>query len=272
VAQIDEEALPSYSGYETIEFSREGDVLNVRFANPDSEMNVVDGRMHAELVRVFADLKNETSARAIVIHGSARAFSAGGDFRWMREQNPSTYRFLRNEGKQIVWNALDIEVPVVAAVSGPAIGLGATLALLCDVVVMSESATIGDPHVAVGLVAGDGGAVLWPMLVGPIQAKRYLLTGESLTGAQAAEIGLVSECVADDQFDEAVARWARRLAKGAPLAIAYTKLAVNQLIKQSMATAFDYSTALEVLTFASSDHAEALSAIEEERKPNFEGK
>lgn len=272
MTQTHHEAVPSYGGYETVEFSREGDVLHVRLANPDSELNVVDARAHAELARLFSELRDESEARVIVLRGSAKAWSAGGDFRWMRDQNPSTFRSLRHEGKQIVWNALDIEVPIVAAVSGPAIGLGATLALLCDVVVMSESATIADPHVAVGLVAGDGGAVLWPMLIGPIQAKRYLLTGEPLTGVQAAKLGLVTECVADDQIEDAVERWARRLADGAPLAISYTKSAVNQLIKQSMATAFDYSTALEVLTFASSDHAEALRAIDERRKPRFEGR
>lgn len=167
--------------FNTIEVVRKNDILHVTLANPHNAVNAVDGPMHRELGRLFEQLKNERAARAVVLTGSGTAFSAGGDFAWMREQGPDTLRNLRNEGKQLVWNALDVEVPIVAAVNGPAVGLGATLALLCDVVVMGESATIADPHVKVGLVAGDGGAVLWPMLIGPIQAKRYLLTGSALT-------------------------------------------------------------------------------------------
>ncbi|WP_405864560.1 enoyl-CoA hydratase/isomerase family protein [Streptomyces sp. NBC_00005] len=258
--------------FNTIEVVRKNDILHVTLANPHNAVNAVDGPMHRELGRLFEQLKNERAARAVVLTGSGTAFSAGGDFAWMREQGPDTLRNLRNEGKQLVWNALDVEVPIVAAVNGPAVGLGATLALLCDVVVMGESATIADPHVKVGLVAGDGGAVLWPMLIGPIQAKRYLLTGSALTGPDAERLGLVTECVPDSELAERAHAWAHRLASGASVAISYTKVAVNQMIKQAMTTAFDYSTALEVLTFVSADHKEALDAMEQKRKPEFQGR
>jgi enoyl-CoA hydratase len=264
--------MGSYEGYEAIRFERIGDVLLVTLANPRNPLNAVDGEMHAELMRLFADLRAEREARAVVLAGSGRAFSAGGDFGWMSGIQPSDLAEMRREGKQIVWSLLDVEVPIVAAINGPAIGLGATLALLCDAVFMAETAKIADPHVQVGIVAGDGGAVAWPLAVGPAVAKRYLMTGDPLGAQEAQRLGLITHVVpADDLQAEALA-FAERLAAGAPLAVRYTKLAVNQLVKQALATAFDYSTALEVLTFASEDHREALRALSAKEQPRFAGR
>jgi enoyl-CoA hydratase len=136
---------------------------------------------------------------------------------------------------------------------------------------MADDAKLSDPHVRVGIVAGDGGAVAWPLAVGPAVAKRYLLTGDSLTAADAQRLGLINDVVPADRLQEAALAFAERLALGAPLALRYTKLAVNQLVKQAMTTAFDYSTALEVLTFASADHREALRALSEKQEPRFSG-
>ena len=264
--------MAEYSDYSSIRFDRLGDVLKVTLANPRNELNAVDGEMHDELRRLFEELKTERSARAVLLTGSGRAFSAGGDFNWMTTVDSAGLYELRREGKQIVWNLLDVELPIVAAINGPAIGLGATLALLCDVIYMAETATVADPHVRVGIVAGDGGAVIWPLALGPAVAKRYLMTGDSLTAADAERLGLINEAVPAGELDEKALAFAQKLAAGAPLAVRYTKLAVNQLIKQSLATAFDYSTALELVTFVSADHQEALRAIREKRKPRFEGR
>jgi enoyl-CoA hydratase len=261
-----------YAGYSSIRFERLGDVLRVTLANPRNELNAVDGEMHDELRRLFEELKTERHARAVVFTGSGRAFSAGGDFRWMSSVKPANLYEMRREGKQIVWNLLDVELPIVAAVNGPAIGLGATLALLCDVIFMADSATVADPHVRVGIVAGDGGAAIWPLALGPALAKRYLMTGDSLTAADAARIGLVNAAVPAGELQDQALAFARRLAEGAPLAVRYTKAAVNQIVKQALTTAFDYSTALELVTFVSEDHQEALQALREKRKPRFEGR
>jgi enoyl-CoA hydratase len=264
--------MSRYEGYDAIRFERLDDVLRVTLANPRNELNAVDGEMHAELMRLFDELRGEREARAVVLTGSGRAFSAGGDFGWMSGIRPSDFAEMRREGKQIVWSMLDVELPIVAAVNGPAIGLGATLALLCDVIFMADTAKIADPHVQVGIVAGDGGAVAWPLAVGPAVAKRYLMTGDALGADEAQRLGLITHAVAaDDLQDEALA-FAQRLSAGAPLAIRYTKLAVNQLVKQALATAFDYSTALEVLTFASEDHREALRALSAKERPRFTGR
>lgn len=264
--------MSDYEGYDAIGFERIGDVLRVTLANPRNKINAVDGDMHAELRRLFAELKGEDVARAIVLTGSGRAFSAGGDFDWMSGTRPEDLADMRREGKQIVWNLLDVEVPIVAAINGHAIGLGATLALLCDVIFMADGAKLGDPHVQVGIVAGDGGAVAWPLAVGPAVAKRYLLTGDAMTAAEAERLGLVNHVVTGDDIQDEALAFAQRLAAGAPLAIRYTKLAVNQLVKQALATAFDYSTALEVLTFASDDHREALRALSAKEQPRFAGR
>ena len=137
---------------------------------------------------------------------------------------------------------------------------------------MADTAKLADPHVQVGIVAGDGGAVAWPLAVGPAVAKRYLLTGDAMSAEQAERFGLVNHAVAADALQDEALAFAQRLAEEAPLAVRYTKLAVNQLVKQAMSTAFDYSTALEVLTFASEDHREALRALGEKQQPRFEGR
>jgi enoyl-CoA hydratase len=264
--------VDEYAGYSSIRFERVGDVLRVTLANPRNELNAVDGELHDELRRLFEELKTERRARAIVLTGSGRAFSAGGDFRWMSGVKPEHLYEMRREGKQIVWNLLDVELPVVAAVNGPAIGLGATLALLCDVIFMADTATVADPHVRVGIVAGDGGAAIWPLALGPALAKRYLMTGDSLTAAEAERIGLINAAVPADELQDSALAFAERLAKGAPLAVRYTKAAVNQIVKQALTTAFDYSMALELVTFASEDHQEALRALRAKREPIFEGR
>jgi len=179
---------------------------------------------------------------------------------------------LRRDAKQMIWDLLDVPLPIVAAVNGPAIGLGASLALLCDVIWMAENATIADPHVLVGIVAGDGGAAIWPLAVGPARAKEYLLTGDAVPAVEAERMGLVNHVVPDSELQTAALDFATRLAQGAPLAVQYTKQAVNKVIKNALNTAFDTSTALEIVTFQSDDHREALAAIKEKRKPEFHGR
>jgi enoyl-CoA hydratase len=260
------------ASYECLQLSRSGPALTVTIDNPSSPVNAVNEVMHRELGLLFSRLKQEAEARVVILTGSKRAFSAGGDLVWMAEVTPETLRGLRQEGKHLLWEALEVELPIVAALNGPAVGLGATLALLCDVIVMADTATIADPHIKVGLVAGDGGAVLWPMLLGTQRAKRYLLTGDAIDAQEAVAMGIATDAVSPDQLMERAMEWAERLAANAPLAVQYTKLAVNQLLKQGMVTAFDYSTALELLTFVSADHREALESMKARRSPQFEGR
>jgi enoyl-CoA hydratase len=258
---------------ETIRTDRDGDLLIVTIDHPTSVMNAVDEQLHHDLWELFRDLAAEREARAIVLTGSGRAFSAGGDMSWFPKlRSPDRLHALRREGKQLIWNLLDVEVPIVCALNGPAVGLGASVALLCDVIVMADGATIVDPHVQVGLVAGDGGAAIWPLLVGPLAAKRHLMLGEPLTADAALRLGIASEVCAPEAVFEVARRWATRLAAQAPLAVQGTKLAVNAQIKQALLTSFDVSMALEMSCFHSADHAEAVDAFVEKRTPRFEGR
>ena len=261
------------SEYATLQLERLGAVLRVTIAHPTSELNAVDEALHRDLTALVAALKRESEARAVVLTGRGRAFSAGGDFAWFPQlREPGRMEALRRDAKQLIWDLLDVEVPIVAALNGHAMGLGATIALLCDVILMADSAMLGDPHVRVGIVAGDGGTAIWPLAVGPARAKQYLLTGDPLSAAEAERIGLVNRVVPAAQLADEALQFAERLAAGAPLAVRYTKLAVNKLVKDALNVAFDAATAYELVTFHSEDHQEALAALREKRPPVFKGR
>ena len=261
-------------GFHNLDFGRDGDVLVVTIDRPDSDLNAVDDRLHHELSRLFRRLQAEREARAVLLCGTETAFSAGGDFAWFPElQEPGRLADLRLDAKSLIWDLLDVHLPVVCALTGHAMGLGASVALLCDVVVMAETARLGDPHVKVGIVAGDGGTIAWPLAVGPMLAKRYLLTGDPVDAAEALRLGLVAETAPDaESCRKAGLAWAHRLAAGAPQAVQYTKQAVNAWIKETAGTTFDLAAALEIATFATEDHAEALASLAEKRQPRFTGR
>jgi enoyl-CoA hydratase len=259
---------------QAIRLERRDQLLIATIDHPTSDINAVDQMLHDDFSELFAQLKQEGEARAIVLTGGdKRAFSAGGDFAWFPSlRSIQTLDHLRRAAKQIVWDLLDVEVPIVCALNGSAAGLGASIALLCDIVVMSERASIVDPHVNVGLVAGDGGAAVWPLLLGPLAAKRHLLLGDPLRADEALRLGVAVEVCAPDQVNERAVAWARRLAAQPPLAVRGTKIAVNAQLKRALLDSFDLSTALEIPCFLSHDHAEAVDAINEGRTPQFEGR
>jgi enoyl-CoA hydratase len=260
-------------GFQALHCDRVGDVLRVAIQHPTSDLNTVDALLHGELARLFRELKREDSARAVLLTGRGRAFSAGGDFRWFPTLDDlEKLEHLRRDAKQMIWDLLDVELPIVAALNGPAVGLGASIALLCDVIFMAESATVSDPHVRVGIVAGDGGTAIWPLVLGPARAKQFLLTGDPVSATDALRMGLVNRVVADDVLELEALAFATRLAAGAPLALRYTKQAVNKLVKDALNTSFDAATALEIVTFQSEDHREALAALREKRVPVFKGR
>lgn len=261
------------SEYRALHFERVGDVLKVVIDHPDSRLNTVDALLHGELAQLFRDLKREDSARAVLLTGRGRAFSAGGDFDWFPSLDDlEKLEHLRRDAKQLIWDLLDVELPIVAALNGAAVGLGASIALLSDVIFMAESASLADPHVRVGIVAGDGGTAIWPLVLGPARAKEFLLTGDALDAERAQQLGLVNRVVADDALEAEAMAFAERLAAGAPLALRYTKQAVNKLVKDALNTSFDTSTALEIVTLQSEDHREALTAMREKRSPRFRGR
>jgi len=222
-----------YSHYERIKIDRRDHILTLTLNRPETR-NAIDGRMHNELATIFYDVQLDEQADVIVITGAGSAFSAGGDINWLASlrQASSAGHLGSVDVKKIVFGLLDLEKPIIARIPGPCLGLGATIALLCDVIYAAESASIGDPHVRVGLAAGDGGAVIWPQLVGYARAKEYLLTGDMLSAHEAERIGLINHAVPDEELDRHVYDLAERLANGATKAIRWTKTVVNIGLKQ----------------------------------------
>jgi enoyl-CoA hydratase len=258
------------TGFETIHVARRERVLTLTLNRPD-QMNAVNTRMHQELAEVFRFAQRDPDSDVVVLTGAGRAFSAGGDIPWMQEaiDRPALFETIVAEAKEIVFSLLDLEKPIIAKVNGAAAGLGATMALFCDAVFMAETAVLVDPHIKVGLVAGDGGAVIWPQLIGYVRAKHYLMTGAPVTAPDALAMGLVTAVHPKDALDAAVDAYADGLMRGATMAIRWTKVAVNIGLKQLAHAIMDTSLAYEALTNATPDHQEAVHAFVERRPPVF---
>ncbi len=260
------------TGYSQLEIDVcEAGIATVTLDRPD-KLNAVGCQMHRELSLIFRELERMPDVRVIVLTGKGKAFSTGGDIEWMQDMIDTASMFERTirEAKEIVLSMLDCEKPIIARVNGHATGLGATLALFCDVVFMSERAKIGDPHVGVGLVAADGGAIIWPQLVGYARAKEYLMSGDLIAAPEAERIGLVNYAMAPEMLDEAVYAFARRLACGAQKAIRWTKATINIGLKQLADQMLDAGLAYEAVSNLTPDHQAAVSAFREGRAPVFE--
>ncbi len=262
----------NWGRYTRFEFAREGRILTASIAAP-GKVNAVDGALHDELATVFTDLQRDPESDLIVLTGKGRAFCAGGDFDWFEEtiREPAKFRAIGWDAKRIVTTLLDIEKPVICRLNGAAAGLGATIALLCDVIVADETAVIGDPHVKVGLVAGDGGAVIWPQLIGYARAKEYLLTGDMIPAPDAARMGLINHAVPGDQLDAKVAEIAAKILGNPRHAVRWSKVVTNQPLKQLAIQSMDASIAYETLSNMTADRAEAVAAMRERRKANLTG-
>jgi enoyl-CoA hydratase len=260
-------------GFETIAttLTDEG-ILRVTFDRPD-RMNAINDRMHRELRDLYLRIASDDEVEVVVITGAGRGFCVGGDFQQMEENNkhgyPDGYPALFGDAAAMARNILAVPQPMIAAVTGPALGLGATLALFCDIVYMSSTAKIGDPHTQAGLVAADGGVVLWPMLVGVNRAKEFLMQGDLLDATTAERIGLVNHVVEPEALDDAVMAAARRLAAGASIAIRFNTRLVNKELEDRVNRIYDMALAMEAVTFASKDHLEAVDAFLNKRTPVF---
>ena len=261
-----------FEDYKAIAFRRSGRVLHATFNRPDT-LNAFDEALERDVGRLFDDVARDQETAVLVLTGAGRAFSAGGDFERLQVliDHPDLLLEGAADNRRLFFSLLDCPKPVIAKVNGPAIGLGATIALFCDIIIAAREAKIADPHVRVGFAAGDGGAVIWPQLVGLARAKEYLLTGDALTGEEAARIGLINRAVPADELDRVVEEFAQRLAAGAARAIQWTKLAVNIGLKHAMQQILDTSMAYEALSNLTKDHQEAVNAFREKRPPRFTG-
>jgi len=233
---------------------QEGAVVTITLNNPDM-MNAFLDDMHSAMQQIWWDLSEDDSVKAVIITGAGKAFSAGGNipgFIKNYEDNEYRRRSLRG-AKRLMEAQAEFPKPVIAAVNGPAVGLGANLALLSDIVFIAESTFIADTHVAVGLVCGDGGAVFWPLLMGLMKCKEYLLTGDRIPAAKAVELGLATRCVPDDQLMIEARKMAERLAAMPHQAMQETKRALNLHLQDYILRAAPFALMAESESFTTDD-------------------
>jgi enoyl-CoA hydratase len=219
--------------------------------------NAVDDAMHSELTKIFPAARADDRVRAVVLTGAGDTFCRGGDSSASRTFTTLTGLTPIQEARLIVESLLDLDKPLVAAVNGDALGLGAILATLADASFVAPSARLGDRHVAGGVTAGNGSAALWPVIIGVNRTKRLLLGAEVLTAPEAVEVGLVSE-VADDPLAAATAlavRWAAL----PPFALQSTKSVINVHLKDAASRALGYGLALEEQAMAGPEFAAVLA-------------
>ncbi|MBW3591607.1 MAG: enoyl-CoA hydratase/isomerase family protein [Actinobacteria bacterium] len=252
----------------------DGPVAEVTLTRPDV-LNRFDSDLHAGFIEALDDVRHHGGVRAIVLASTGKIFSAGGDFEFMLALHDDTKLRLPSldEGRRLLNTLIDLPIPIVTALHGDAIGLGATVVLATDAVVAARTAALCDPHVAIGLVAGDGGCVVWPASAGMLRAKRHLLTGDRLMAEDAFAMGLITDLV--DTAGEALAAaraLAQQIAALPPLAVQGTKRALNRSLQQRAGEVLDLSFALEAISLASDDLVEAIAAFRQKRPANYYGK
>ncbi len=260
-------------GFRTLTVDVEGTVCVVTLNEPDN-LNTITLEMHDELTRVWPVVSEIDGIRCVILTGAGRAFTAGGDVKAMSEgefvEAPGHAMFTAD--RNLIYGFLSVPCPVVSAINGDCIGLGASLALMSDFSVMADDARIGDPHVRVGLVAGDGGVPIWPLLVGLNKAKEALLLGRLYSASEAKAMGLVGRvCPRGDVIAEA-RKLAEEIAALPPLAVRWTKLSLNKILRLALEQSLDASAALEMLTFMSQDHIRATKAFVNKTTSDFEGR
>lgn len=259
---------------ETMKVAREGAVATLTLTRPD-QMNRFDVPQHAEFVEALRFLRRHgDGVRVVILAAQGKAFSAGGDVGTVREManDPAARAKAVAEGLELMNELLTFPLPIITAIQGAAMGLGANIAFATDMVVASRQARLADPHVKIGLVAGDGGAAVWPISAGLLRAKRHLLTGDPITAEEGYAFGLVTDLV--DTPEEVLPRaqeLADKVAALPPLAVQGTKAALNRLLGQRAGEVLELSLQLEAMTMTSHDFVEAATAFIEKRPGVYTG-
>jgi enoyl-CoA hydratase len=266
--------MSTYEKYHDLKISVQNKVATVTLSRPEAR-NAINQRLIREMRSIWDDLADDPAVHVILLTGEGKYFSVGGDVKMMSERPGGD---VLEEGevhdpmisRRLVNRQLECDKPIICAINGDCIGLAATHALLSDITVMSEDARIGDSHVnKAGLVAGDGSTIIWPLLIGVNKAKEFLMRGTLIKGREAERIGLVNHCVPAGEVMAMARQIAQELADGPTWAIRWTKLSLNQILKDRANRLMEASMALEQVTFATADHREATLSFKEKRKPKF---
>lgn len=254
------EGSPELTGCDEILVASDGPVRIVTLNNPDNA-NAVNNAMHGAFARLWTTLGEDPDARAVLVTGTGDHFSAGGNLvEWLETHvnNPVTRRAGMRDARRIVRDMVDFPLPIVAAVNGPAVGFGCSIAVLCDIVLMSDRAFFADTHVASGLVAGDGGSVLWPLLMSLLKAKEYLLLGERIKPDKAVELGLANRVVSHEFIKQEGLALAHRLAALPARAVQDTKRTLNLHAERAVTAILEYGISAETECFTTPEHRAAI--------------
>lgn len=264
-----------YARYRELKIALRDRILTIALSNP-GRRNAVTPAMSNELAHIWDDVWQDENVAVVILTGEGDSFCSGADLMLLTESGeapaePTVLNITTRIARKHVMGILDCEKPIIAKVRGPAFGLGANLALACDMVFASPTARICDSHVKAGLVAGDGAVLLWPLAIGFHRAKEYLMTGEPVSAETAERIGLINRCVPDAELDAHVQALAEKLRDLPPHAVNYTKVAMNVALKQMTQSGFEASLGYEIYSMRMHDHQEAMAAFREKRKGRFKG-
>ena len=264
---------PDYSRYQTLHITRRGEggvVLDIQMKAANGKLPTAGHDGHSELTEIWRDVSRDDSVRCAVLRGEGLGFSGGGDLALVQDMAEDFEVRTRvwKEARDLVYNVINCDKPIVSAMHGPAVGAGLVAGLLADISIASRSAKIVDGHTRLGVAAGDHAAILWPLLCGMAKAKYYLMLCEPVSGEEAERIGLVSLAVDEDQLLPKAYEVADRLAAGSQTAIRWTKYALNNWLRQA-GPSFDTSLALEFMGFGGPDVREGVASLRERRAPRF---
>ncbi|PND33778.1 enoyl-CoA hydratase [Achromobacter pulmonis] len=266
--------LEHYAAYEALKLRRHpGGVLELIMGSRGGvpgKLSTADDRMHRELADIWRDIDADPDTRVVVIRGEGKGFSGGGDLdlvQQMADDFDVRARVWR-EARDLVYNIINCNKPIVSAMHGAAVGAGLVAGLLADISIAARDARIIDGHTRLGVTAGDHAAIVWPLLCGMARAKYYLMLCETVTGEEAERIGLVSLCVDEAELIGRAFEIANRLAAGSQTAIRWTKYSLNNWLRMA-GPSFDTSLALEFMGFGGPDVREGIQSLRERRAPNF---
>ena len=268
-----------YSAYQTLRIAytgADGAVLDVQMradvAGGNGKLPTAGHVGHRELSEIWRDAQRDPQVRAVLLRGDGMGFSGGGDLTLVQDmaQDFAVRSQVWQEARDLVYNLINCDKPVVSAIHGPAVGAGLVAGLLADISVAAQSARIVDGHTRLGVAAGDHAAIVWPLLCGMAKAKYHLLLCEPVDGREAERIGLVSLAVPDEELLPKARELADRLAQGSATAVRWTKYALNNWLRMAGPT-FDASLALEFMGFAGPDVLEGVASLRARRAPDFHG-
>lgn len=265
---------------DSVLFEVDGGVATITINQPETRNAISDIQVVDAMVAALERLDRDTGIRAAILTGAGSAFSSGGNVKAMRDgkgglNDPLPVRTRHNyrQGIQRIPLAFEkLDVPIIAAVNGAAIGAGCDLACMCDLRIASESAKFAESFVKLGIIPGDGGAWLLPRIVGYSKACEMAFTGDVVDAKEALAIGLVSKVVPDADLIQAARALADRIAANPPFAVRMTKRLLRESQHVRMDTLLEMSAGFQALAHATEDHQEAISAFLEKRPPSFQGR